>query len=60
MTPDKLREEEVLPPLVGPGVIQSNPGIWLGYLAYNEAEYKAYKERKAHQESGVKGRGGRK
>lgn len=26
-------------------------GVWLGYLAYNEAEYKAHKERKSQQES---------
>eukprot|EP00981_Chlorochromonas_danica_P004264 scaffold859_cov234-Ochromonas_danica.AAC.13 len=43
--------------LVGPAVIASNPGVWIGYLAYNESDFKAFKAQRSNQTAEGNARG---
>lgn len=44
------RDSESKVNCVGPPFITSNPGMFVGYLSYNEEDYKAYKDKKGNKE----------
>eukprot|EP01031_Cornospumella_fuschlensis_P028761 gene28761-34722_t len=57
MLPEKTKEGDILPPLVGTMAIHANPAIWVGYLAYNEQDWKEYKSKKGGSvDAGAKGK----
>lgn len=46
MITEKERDTEVVITAVGPSFVKANLGMWWGYMAYDENEFKAYKDKK--------------
>jgi hypothetical protein len=51
MTEEDREKEKKIFPIIGSQYISANMGTFIGYLAYNEEDFKAYQEKKGNSSS---------